>query len=229
MSRGIRRADAGGGELVGLRDAAPAVQRPSRARSRGARSGSAASHALCHSDRTRPTRRSFMTPARLRELVMEPRPRRVPVVDDGAHRDTERLRRLLDGEPTEEPQLDDLARSSDRSAASASRASFESHDVDVGVRRGDLHVVERHARRRLRPRLTACRARAASTSTRRIICAVVAKKCARFCQCTVRQSSRRTYDSCTQVGRLPPGGHSLAQQSSRRAISRSSRWTSGAS
>ena len=42
-----------------------------------------------------------------------------------------------------------------------------------------------------RPRLTAPRVRAASTSTRRIIFAVVAKKCARFCQRTTCQSRSR--------------------------------------
>ena len=42
---------------------------------------------------------------------MQPGARRIPVADDGAHRDTERFSRLLDGEPTKESQLDDLARS----------------------------------------------------------------------------------------------------------------------
>ena len=130
-------------------------------------------------------------PSSLGQLVMEPGARGVPVVDDGAHRHAERLRRLLDREPTEESQLDDLA-----------RPRVDRRQVVQGVVRGRRRPRRVPAPRRRPPRatvastpcprLTACRARAASTSTRRIIRAVVAKKCARFCQCTARQSSRRT-------------------------------------
>ena len=39
--------------------------------------------------------------------------------------------------------------------------------------------------------------------------AVVAKKCARFCHRTTRQSRSRTYDSCDEIGRLPAVGSTL--------------------
>jgi len=78
------------------------------------------------------------------------------------------------------------------------------------------------------PRLAASRARAVSTSTRRIMRAVVEKKCTRFCQRTTRQSRSRTYVSWTRsVGCQPAAPRSPA--SIRLAISRSWRCTSGAS
>ena len=68
------------------------------------------------------------------------------------------------------------------------------NDVDLRSRRGNLHV-ERHRPPCPCPRLAARRARATSTSTRRIMRAVVEKKWARFCQRTTRQSSSRRYSS----------------------------------
>ena len=78
------------------------------------------------------------------------------------------------------------------------------------------------------PRLAARRARAMSTSTRRIMRAVVEKKCARFCQWMTRQSSSRKYSSWTRsVGCQSSARRSRA--SSRLAMSRSRPCTSGAS
>jgi hypothetical protein len=60
--------------------------------------------------------------------------------------------------------------------------------------------------------LAACRARAASTRTRRIIRAVVAKKCARFCQCTGVPVEQADVGLLHEIRRLPSDGLALARE-----------------
>ena len=68
---------------------------------------------------------------------MQPGARRIPVVDDGAHRDAERFGGFLNGEPTKESQLDDLARSRiDR--RQFSQGVVQGDDVQTGCRRRDV-------------------------------------------------------------------------------------------
>ena len=89
---------------------------------------------------------------------MKPDARRVPVVDDGSHGHAQRLRCFLDGEPAEESQLDDLARSRVERRQFGQRI-VQCDDIHAGCRRRNLVGLRRqslHALTALR-RLTCAR------------------------------------------------------------------------
>ena len=155
-------------ELVGLGDELGLIAPPAACGGRSARSGRRPARRCARSESSCQRSAFMATSSRRGELAIEPGARGVPVVDHGARRHAQRLGRLLDAEPAEEPQLDDLARPRVDRRERLERA-LERDDVDAGVRRRDIRAVERPARRHRRRVWRARRARAASTSTRRII------------------------------------------------------------
>ena len=72
---------------------------------------------------------------------MQPGARRIPVVDDGADRHTERFGGFLNGESTKESQLDDLARSRIE-RRQFSQGVVQGDDVHAGCRCRDLRGFE---------------------------------------------------------------------------------------
>ena len=76
-----------------------------------------------------------------RECVMQPGARRIPVVDDRAHRHTERFSGFLNREPTKKSQLDDLARSR-VNRRQVCQGVVQGDDVHAGRRRRDVHGFE---------------------------------------------------------------------------------------
>ena len=76
-------------------------------------------------------------PTFFRERVVKPGAGRIPVVDDGAHRHTKRFRGFLNGEPTKESQLDDLARPRVK-RRQFTQGVVQRDDVHAGCRRRDL-------------------------------------------------------------------------------------------
>ena len=161
----------------------------------------------------------------LRELVTQPRARGVPVVRDGARRHPKRVGRFVNAEPAKESQLDDLTgpRIDDRKRV---ECVVERNDVDRRSR-GVATAPSSGTTSALRPRLAASRARAASTRTRRIMRAVVEKKCARFCQ-RRRASPGGAGTLVNEVRRLPAVSPTFPSQHLPGHL-RGGRWTSGTS
>jgi hypothetical protein len=141
-------------------------------------------------------------------------------------RHAERLGGFLHAQAAEKPHLDDFALSLVVLCQFHERV-VECDEVAAWFVR-DRHVVDERDLPPPPPRFWYCFERAKSQRMRRISRAATARKCARFCQFTLRASTNRRYASFTSAvaWRLWPGRSPVMQAL---AIRCSSSWTIGIS